>query len=189
MPGRKRSRAIPSGSSPATRTVISPSSSSERAVLVNSSTPGVGSENSVLKSCRSRATSAASLAPARRTCISRFSMPPVSLPDEVRAACAWVAERARWVRVEEETIAEYVSGLPQAAEDEPAPFADDPETAAAFAICMNAINFGSGWWPTIRKRPDHSGYGTMAAGVTEWFEATGPWSAEELQAMDAEAIA
>ena len=54
---------------------------------------------------------------------------------------------------------------------------------------MNAINFGSGWWPTIRKRPGRSGYGTIAAGVEERFAAAGPWSAGELAAMDAATIA
>ena len=114
-------------------------------------------------------------------------MTPVSLSDEVRAACAWVAERARSVRIDEEAIEEYAATLPQPGPaDGPAPFAEDPETAAAFAICMNAINFGSGWWPTIRKRPGHSGYATMAAGVTDRFAAVGPWGAEELRAMDAD---
>lgn len=117
-------------------------------------------------------------------------MLPASLPDEVRAACAWVAERARAVRINEEAIAEYAGGLPAAGNEDPPPFAAaDPETAAAFAICMNAINFGSGWWPTIRKRPGHSGYATMAAGVTDRFNDQGPWSAEELQAMDGATIA
>ncbi|HET9154444.1 MAG TPA: queuosine salvage family protein [Solirubrobacterales bacterium] len=101
-----------------------------------------------------------------------------------------MAERARSVRIEEEAIEEYAAGLPSpGAEVEPAPFAGAPETAAAFAICMNAINFGSGWWPTIRKRPGHSGYATMAAGVTERFASRGPWAVDELQAMDAERIA
>ena len=78
------------------------------------------------------------------------------------------------------------------AEAEPAeerPAERDLEAAAAFAICMNAINFGSGWWPTIRKRPGHSGYATMAAGVEERFASAGPWSPEELTSMDAAAIA
>ena len=54
---------------------------------------------------------------------------------------------------------------------------------------MNAINFGSGWWPTIRKRQGHSGYATMAAGVEERFAGAGPWSAAELTEMDAVATA
>jgi hypothetical protein len=115
-------------------------------------------------------------------------MSSFSLPDEVRVACAWVAERARSVRIQEERVGEYAARLPAAEADEAPPWRD-PEAGAAFAICMNAINFGSGWWPTIRRRPGHSGYGTMAAGVEERFSSAGPWSAEDLLAMDAAAIA
>lgn len=114
-------------------------------------------------------------------------MSSVSLPDEVRAGCAWVAERARFVRIAEGEIEAYAADLasPEAA----APSAPaDPEAAAAFATCMNAINFGSGWWPTIRKRPGHSGYATMAAGVEERFADKGPWSVGKLLTMDAETI-
>ncbi|MGN6253959.1 MAG: queuosine salvage family protein [Solirubrobacterales bacterium] len=121
-------------------------------------------------------------------------MTSVSLPDEVRAACAWVTERARWVRVDEGRVAGYASELVEAGEAgpgdaRPAPAPEDRETVAAFAICMNAVNFGSGWWPTIRKRPGHSGYATMAAGVTERFAEAGAWTAAELLAMDAAGIA
>lgn len=88
-------------------------------------------------------------------------------------------ERARWVQVDEGQIGDYAGGLLEAIEatpDEasPSPSVADPEHAAAFAICMNAINFGSGWWPTIRKRPGHSGYSTMAAGVSDRFAEHGP---------------
>jgi hypothetical protein len=54
------------------------------------------------------------------------------------------------------------------------------EARAAFVICLDGINFGSGWWPTIRKRPGRSGYFTIAAGLTERFRAHGPWPAAEL---------
>lgn len=114
----------------------------------------------------------------------------MSLPEEVRAGCAWVAERACSVWIGEEAIEAYAAGLPQLGPgDESVPFADDHETAAAFAICMNAVNFGSGWWPTIRKRPGHSGYATMAAGVGGRFASSGPWTADELRAMNAASIA
>lgn len=72
--------------------------------------------------------------------------------------------------------------------DAPSPSADR-ETRAAFAICLNAINFGSGWWPTIRKRPGLSGYSTIAAGVGERFREAGAWTAEELAAIDVAGIA
>jgi hypothetical protein len=117
-------------------------------------------------------------------------MPPVSLSAEVRAACAWVAERARFVRIDEERIADYARGLPAPrAAAEPPVGAGDPEAVAAYAICMNAINFGSGWWPTVRKRDGLSGYGTMAAGLREHFEVEGPWRPQDLVALDAAAVA
>jgi hypothetical protein len=120
-------------------------------------------------------------------------MSSVSLPDEVRAACAWVAARARSVRIDETKIEEYAAGLAQVVEgdlgEEPREAERNPEAAAAFAICMNAINFGSGWWPTIRKRPGLSGYSTMEAGVRERFDSAGPWSVEELVAITASEIA
>ncbi len=98
--------------------------------------------------------------------------------------------RARWVRVEEEAIEEYAAGLTGARETTDVPGTHrDPEAATAFAICMNAINFGSGWWPTIRKRDSLSGYGTMEAGLSERFASAGPWTPEELAAMDAPTIA
>ena len=103
-----------------------------------------------------------------------------------------MVERARYVRVEGGEVEAYAAGLLREADgrpDEEPPPDRDPDAAAAFAICMNAINFGSGWWPTVRKRPGLSGYGTMAAGVRDRFDAEGPWSPDELAAIDAAGIA
>ncbi|HKT82448.1 MAG TPA: queuosine salvage family protein [Solirubrobacterales bacterium] len=89
------------------------------------------------------------------------------------------------MRIQEDAIGPYAAGLPAAAEPAPPDPATeltegDRESRAAFVICLDAINFGSGWWPTIRKRPGHSGYFTVAAGLTERFRDVGPWSATEL---------
>jgi Potential Queuosine, Q, salvage protein family len=65
----------------------------------------------------------------------------------------------------------------------------DGEARAAFVLCLDAINFGSGWWPTIRKRPGRSGYFTIAAGLTERFRERGPWTAAELSEIDVAEIA
>jgi putative queuosine salvage protein len=116
------------------------------------------------------------------------------LPDRVREACAWVAERARAVRIEEGTIEAYAQALPvdagPAEFDPAAHFVEgDREARTAFVLCLNAINFGSGWWPTIRKRPGQSGYTTVAAGLTERFRAAGAWSAEQLTDLAAADIA
>ncbi len=119
---------------------------------------------------------------------------PETLPDRVRTACAWVAGRSRSVRLDEASIDAYAESLPAV----PAPPDADSATQivegerelrAAFVFCLDAINFGSGWWPTIRKRPGHSGYFTIAAGLTERFRAAGAWSPEELTQISAAAIA
>lgn len=109
----------------------------------------------------------------------------------MRVACAWVVERSRFVQIDPGTIEGYAEELAAAGSGGQglAGKESDREAAAAFAICMNAINFGSGWWPTIRKRPGHSGYTTMAAGVEERFDSAGPWSAAELVAINASEIA
>jgi hypothetical protein len=113
--------------------------------------------------------------------------------ERTREAAAWVSERAGSVWIERERIEAYAAGLtlpvPQAADPETELNEGDRETRAAFAICLDAINFGSGWWPTIRKRPGRSGYFTVAAGLVERFRAAGPWQAGELRALDAAAIA
>jgi Potential Queuosine, Q, salvage protein family len=120
-------------------------------------------------------------------------MAEVPVPELVRDACAWVASRARSVRVREEAIEAYAAGLSPDEEPSVDPATElvegDREARIAFVLCLDAINFGSGWWPTIRKRSGHSGYFTIAAGLTERFRESGPWSAGELAELRAADIA
>ncbi len=112
----------------------------------------------------------------------------------LRDACAEVAAQAHFVRIEHDAIPAYARSLPlpdgRAAGDRAEPLSDaDRERLAAFWITLDAINFGSGWFPTLRKRAGQSGYGTIAAGVTERFERLGPWTPHELAQIDAAEIA
>lgn len=121
-------------------------------------------------------------------------MTTVHISDRVRDACARVAGSGRSVAIDEAAVASYAATLPAEIETpqlDPATYVveGDRETRAAFVICSNAINFGSGWWPTIRKRPGHSGYFTIAAGLAERFRAAGPWPAETLMELSAADIA
>jgi putative queuosine salvage protein len=109
----------------------------------------------------------------------------VVFTDDIRRACARVADAARHVRIVEDAIEPYAQTL--ASESPPAPDLDGAtlEERAAYSLTLNAINFGSGWFPTLRKVEGKSGYWTVEAGVREH----GPWSADALAAMSAEKIA
>jgi hypothetical protein len=97
------------------------------------------------------------------------------------------------VRIGESEVEAYAADLSAEESSPPDPATElvdgERESRAAFAICLDAINFGSGWWPTIRKRPGHSGYFTVAAGLTERFRDAGPWSTAELRGLDPATIA
>jgi hypothetical protein len=109
----------------------------------------------------------------------------VTLPEAVRGAAARVAGRARSVRIVEEAVEPYARTL--ASVSPPAPDLEGAtlEERAAFSLTLNAINFGSGWFPTLRKKDGRSGYRTVEAGL----RAHGPWSADALAAMSAGEIA
>ena len=113
---------------------------------------------------------------------------------KLREACALVTERATSVRIEHEAIGAYAAGLPLGLA--PAVEADADRIAlagreqlAAHWLTLDAINFGSGWFPTLRKAGGRSGYRTIAAGLRRRSEAAGPWSAGELERIDSTTLA
>src|SRR5262249_14454004 len=61
----------------------------------------------------------------------------------------------------------------------------DAESLAAFVLTLDAVNFGSGWFPHLKKRAGHSGYRTIEASLLERFERAGPIPARELRLADA----
>jgi hypothetical protein len=113
--------------------------------------------------------------------------------DELREACAQVAQRARSVRIDYDRIPAYAASLPLPSPAGPGSADATPGTTreqrAAYWLTLDAINFGSGWFPTLRKRAGSSGYHTISAGLEERFQRHGPWSAEELRTLQAKEIA
>lgn len=112
--------------------------------------------------------------------------------DELRAACAAVAARSGHVVIVAESLAPYAASLP----DNPLPadpqdelLEGTPEQQAAFWLTLDAINFGSGWFPTLRKPPGRSGYSTIAGGMRARANDLGPWSARELTRISTEELA
>jgi hypothetical protein len=116
--------------------------------------------------------------------------PMTDLPSGVRAACARVAAQARHVGIERDAIPAYAAGLPLAPRPAaPGAPAADPEHLAAFWLTLDAINFGSGWFPTLRKREGRSGYHTVAGGIRDRFASAGPWPPFELGSIGAPEVA
>jgi Potential Queuosine, Q, salvage protein family len=114
--------------------------------------------------------------------------------DDLRAACALVARRATHVQVVHEAIPEYAESLPLGVAAPPSGRCTHVRTGtreelAAFWLTLDAINFGSGWFPTLRKREGGSGYHTIATGIRVRFADLGPWPATELAVIDARELA
>src|SRR4051794_8630064 len=117
-----------------------------------------------------------------------------TLFDNIRAACAAVAARAHAVRVVEERIPAYGAQLPldQIAapeHDAPTHYLGHGDHTLAFFLTLDAINFGSGYFPSLRKRPGMSGYFTIASSLNDYYRQHGPLTAKELAELTPEACA
>ncbi len=118
----------------------------------------------------------------------------MSLCDDVRRAAAEVARRARFVRIVPERLAGFAGTL--AMGPPPAPDYDTAHhhrgstaSTLAFNITLDSINFGSGYFPHLRKRGTLSGYFTVATALKERFDAHGAFRARELQALETAEVA
>ena len=107
----------------------------------------------------------------------------MSLTDQVREACRAIAESARHVSIDPERLAELEPGPPPELDTERHYLEGSPEDVADYMLVLDTINFGSGWFPTLRKRPGMSGYFTVAASLADRWRSSGPWSSDELQAL------
>ena len=103
--------------------------------------------------------------------------------DRVRSSCEAAAEVATHVHIDESAIAPFAARL-----DLDVPLNDpgqqsigDAESTAAFVLTLDAINFGSGYFPYLRKRPGHSGYHTVAASLREWVDEYGTITTDALR--------
>jgi len=104
---------------------------------------------------------------------------------EVRAACAEVAGAARWVRIDRPAVARYAAFLNR---QHLSPLQMDPachylgheEATLAFLLTLDAVNFGSGYFPDIFSSAERSGFRTVALALKEHYERHGPLPAVEL---------
>jgi len=105
----------------------------------------------------------------------------LGLFDRIRSACREVTRRARFVRIDAEALAAFAVRLARApsSQDDLDPghhFRGSVADRLCFTIALDAINFGSGWFPYLRKQRGQSGYFTIAGGLRHRFERDGPLS-------------
>jgi len=117
----------------------------------------------------------------------------MSLCDDVRQHCAAVVAEARHVSVDEEALGAYDLDGPA---PEPDPLDAErhflegtPDEIAAYMLMLDAINFGSGWFPLLVKRPFCSGYYTVSWALADHVRAHGIPTNAELRTMSTEQIA
>jgi len=113
----------------------------------------------------------------------------VALTDDVRAACAEIARTARHVRIDEDRLDAVDPGPPPELDRDRHYLEGAPEDVADFMLILDSINFGSGWFPTLRKRPGMSGYFTVASSLTDFWRRGGGWSVHELRTLKAVDVA
>jgi Potential Queuosine, Q, salvage protein family len=113
----------------------------------------------------------------------------MELFDEVRTRCAEIAANARWVHIDLDRLGEIGEAPPPELDAERHYLEGSAEDVAAYMLTLDAINFGSGWFPTLRKRPGCSGYFTVAWSLADRWRERGPWSPAELRRLDAATLA
>jgi hypothetical protein len=113
----------------------------------------------------------------------------VGLCDQVRESCAAIAASARWVKIDLDAAGRIEPGPPPVLDPERHYLEGSRAEVCSYLLTLDAINFGSGWFPTLRKRPGSSGYYTVAWALADHFRAHAAWSPEELQLLDGPRVA
>ena len=111
------------------------------------------------------------------------------LTDQVREACRAIAESARFVSIDLDRLGGLEPGPPPALDAERHYLEGRPGSVADYMLVLDSVNFGSGWFPTLRKRAGCSGYFTVAGALADRWRSHGPWSPAELRALKAADVA
>ena len=111
--------------------------------------------------------------------------------NRMRSSCRKVAKRASRVKINYSRIPAYAASLPVETVARPqldpdCHFLGKKADTVNFLLTLNAINFGSGYFPHLRKRTGMSGYFTIASALNDAYKIKGPLSAEQLAAITAE---
>ncbi|HRC87656.1 MAG TPA: hypothetical protein PK413_18830, partial [Thermoanaerobaculia bacterium] len=115
----------------------------------------------------------------------------LGLLDRVRRACREVVARARQVVIRDELLRQLAESL--SPEDLALPELDPTchwlghgADTAAFMLMLEAVNFGSGYFPDLRPHRGRQGYFAVAGALYDRFADVGVPTAEELTTWSAE---
>jgi hypothetical protein len=115
------------------------------------------------------------------------------ITDEVRAICARVAADARSVRIDLDAAGEVQPAEPPAPDPERHYLEGDAADVADYTLALDAINFGSGWFPSLRKRTADgkpvSGYFTVSWALADHVRVHGPPTAAWMSSVKTSEIA
>jgi hypothetical protein len=113
----------------------------------------------------------------------------MGLCDDARRRSAEIAAGARHVEIDHAALDRIEPGPPPVLDAERHYLEGSPGEVAGYLLALDSINFGSGWFPTLRKRPGCSGYYTIAWNLADHYRAHGSWSNEELRDLSAADVA
>ena len=115
----------------------------------------------------------------------------MGLLNDVRSNAAAIAASAGHVHIQHDAIAAYarsidIRQLTAPELDRATHYLAKPDGALAYLVTLDAINFGSGYFPHLQKRPGLSGYFTVASGLKDRFDTGGSLQASDLRRLTAE---
>jgi hypothetical protein len=113
----------------------------------------------------------------------------LSIGDSVREHGAAIAGQARSVRIDLDALQALEPGPPPQLDPRRHYLEGPPADVADYLLILDAINFGSGWFPTIRKRVGSSGYFTVAWALADRWRAGAGWTPAQLTKMRTEEVA
>jgi hypothetical protein len=117
----------------------------------------------------------------------------LALTDEVRASCAQIAAEARSVRIDLDAAAEVRPAKAPTLDPERHYLEGEPADVADYMLALGSINFGSGWFPTLRKRTFEgkpvSGYFTVSWALADHVRAHGPPTAAWMSGVSTTEVA
>jgi hypothetical protein len=113
----------------------------------------------------------------------------MALGDSVRARGAQIAAEARSVRIDLDALESLEPGEPPQLDPQRHYLEGPAADVADYLLVLDAVNFGSGWFPTLRKRTGCSGYFTVAWALADRWRAGTGWTGAQLRALRADEVA